>query len=186
MHRYLLGSIAVLMSCSPAWAGDLMNIEFLQSQAKKNNPEIQSLTQHLNDFLYSHPPNKKEFMVNTVSNVIFTSTYYISNIALMRGLGTLAGGMFYAPYAVNYVRGKKSNTDIQQSLQKLSTVSAKIDSDIQRYYPELKEGSPSAREELVKLTREAAVQEVEGNIRVEAYTLRNIVNEREGKVIGSK
>jgi len=163
-----------------------MNIEFLQSQAKKKSPEIQNLTQHLNDYVYNHRPNKKEFMVNTVSNVIFTSTYYITNIALMRGLGTLAGSMFYAPYAVNYVKGKKSDNDVQHSLQQLSAVTAKIDSEIHQYYPGLKEGSRTAREELVKLTQESVVQEVENNIRLEAYALRNLVNESEGNVIGSK
>ena len=161
-----------LLNCLPANAGDLMNIEFLQVNAKKSNSEIQAINEHLSQYLYNNPPNKKEFVLNTVSNGLFTATYFITNMGLMQGLGSAAGGLFYLPYPVNYFKAQKANKEVQSHLQRLALLNEQTDTRIKNLYAQWKEGSPTAKSELVQLTNQSVVNEVETNLLLESALLQ--------------
>jgi hypothetical protein len=170
--KYFFLTACFLLYCLPASAGDLMNVEFLQVNAKKSNVEIQSINELLSQYLYNNPPSRKEFILNTISNGLFTATYFITDIGLMRGVGTAAGGLFYLPYPLNYFKAKKTNKEIKNHFQRLALLNEQLDIKVKKLYTQWKEGSPSAKDELVQLTNPSVVSEIETNIRLELVLLQ--------------
>lgn len=179
--KFLFSIACFLLNCLPVQAGDLMNIEFLQANAKKTNSEIRDINEHLSQYLYNNPPDKKEFILNTFSNGLFTATYFITDFGLLKGIGTAAGGLFYLPYPVNYLKGKKTTKKIQSDLQRLALLNEQIDTRVKNLYHQWKEGLPSAKEELIQLTNPSVVNDVETNLRLEE-TLLNQFAEKDKSV----
>src|SRR5690349_5373645 len=140
--RKALGVVLIVcgLLMAKAYAGDLMNVEFLQKHAIRSDREIQQLTQALENYTAAKPPSKAILALNTVSNGLFTATYYITNVPLYRALGGIAGGMFYAPYPYEFFRSRKTYQNTQQVMEALSKKTSLVNAQVEALYYEWKQG----------------------------------------------
>lgn len=173
-HRFLL---VIFTSCLvnqltlQGWAGDVMNVEFLQQRAKQSDPEIQTLTQRLNALLQ---PKKSisvsglfEFSMITTGITAFTTSYYAKYANTAKALGTVGGATFYAPVLFFFIKDIKVRRDTNRLVKSLEEKNKQMEVKVQALYEGLKQGSSEARQVLVQLTDAESVNEVETNIDME-------------------
>jgi hypothetical protein len=169
------GVFIVLCVTLPAYAGDLMNVEFLQKHAILSDGELQRLSQELAASQEVKMPSAGQFFINAIANGLFTATYFIPGTVLNQAVAVGAGGLFHYPMHSSYLSDKKGYKQNQLLVKAITNRTDDLNALVEALYYDWQknmdvrpERSNEARESLVKLTNQAVVSEVDINLKLES------------------
>src|SRR5688572_25382775 len=91
------------LSFSKAWAGDMMNLAFLEAQAEQKDETLAVLTRQMETVLQGSPPSKTRLGSDLTATCLFTSGYFIPSLLLSQCLGGTAALMLMTTTGMDWV-----------------------------------------------------------------------------------
>jgi hypothetical protein len=144
-----------------AWAGDLMNVDFLERQAQKNDAPLQSMTQAFNQQLYADKFAVVPFLLDMSVNTVITSIFYIHTSFVPKNiLGNVGGILFTTSILYKSIQDQQRRKHLKQMFLNINQRVEWLNQQVEQLYPQVKAGNPAAYEALSNLTGEAAIKEV--------------------------